>query len=544
MQMNESVKFQQLRGYDRLFLDYIQNFEKVKQFYSASPSSIESFKKIIQTQTNFPHNYSELASILYEQNEMYGHGDATRRNIELLGTGKCFAVVTGQQVGLFSGPLYTIYKILTAIKLSHKLSEQFHIPVVPIFWLASDDHDFDEVNHVYILDNESRLIKIEYQDDRRLPKTPIFFLTLKNHISSIISEIEQRTHKSEWKPKIIENLHNFFSTGKNWVTAVAQFLTYLFKDYGLILVDPSDSRLKKLGRSVFEKEIMNPVASSNLVKKVGEQLQQFGYPLKINLTGNCLNLFYIDEQQRQTIFIINDHFQIQKSKKRFNRNQMIKELDKGPEKFSPNVVTRPLFQDVLFPTIAYIAGPNELSYHAQLLPVYRFFEIPPPILYPRCSVSIIEKKFAKLFDKYTITPNDIMLGADQLLRLIISRRLSPSIQEKLESLSKSIETQFAMLQNEIKHFDASLCAYIENSHNRIQNHIKNIEKKMIQSYKRRHSIMEQQVHQLCDNFFPESVLQERKINILPYIFKYNPEFISRLYRQIDISQFRHKYLYL
>ncbi|MBN1350470.1 bacillithiol biosynthesis cysteine-adding enzyme BshC [candidate division KSB1 bacterium] len=541
--MIDTIAFEQLPGFDKLFLDYITRYDRVREFYPGDPASPDSFADIARKRADTPYEAGELAEVLYDQNERYGQGDATRHNIDALARGDALVVVTGQQAGLFSGPMYTILKIITTIKLAAQLSASLKQQVLPVFWIASDDHDFNEINHVYLVDKENRLARFEYGDDTSPPRIPIFSRVFGESIAPLIADISERTHPSEWKPDLIHTLETIYAPGENWILATGKFLMWLFKTHGLIIVDPSDARLKKLGASLFETEIRHPEKSSALVREMSQQLTEQGYAPKIQLNKSCLNLFYID-QQRKTIFLKDEEFEIQPGDAVTSRESLLTILKQTPERFSPNVVLRPLYQDAIFPTIAYVAGPNELAYFAQLMPVYKFFGVQQPLLFPRNSSTVIDKKAERILTRNRIQLTDIYSGMDSLFRQLVAQNMPPNLQQRLLDLSDNLDSQFRQLKAEAEQIDPTLGAFIQNNHNRIQGQIKAIEKKLLQSMKQKNSLLEQQLTYLYSAIFPDGGLQERRLNILTYLFKFNTDFITLLHEQMNINRFQHTLIYL
>lgn len=533
----------ELPGVSSLVKDYIDNFGKVKEFYNGDYNNFDVFQERAEELRNRELPLGKLASILKEQNQSYGCGFRTLENIDLLLERRACAVVTGQQVGLFSGPLYTIYKALSTIKLAARLNRTCEGCYVPVFWLASEDHDFREVNHVKIINKENQVVQLTYHPDWQDGRRPVFLINLDADINSAINELLDHTHPSEFKDEVVERLKEAYHPNQNFVKAFALWLTHLFKSYGLILIDGSDKRMKVLGRSIFKEEINDNSPVTQKTLETNQRLIALGYHAQVHVHKGLLNMFFLN-QDRHTLEIQNGKFHLKGMNKWFTRQELIDLVEKEPQRFSPNVLMRPIYQDTLLPTVAYVAGPAEIAYYAQMKGIYEYFNLPMPIIYPRKSVTLVEKKVDKVLDSYNLKVSDFWNDVEQLINQIARENLPPSIEEKIAKSKDCIERDLSILEQEVTAFESTLRESFEVVKGKMQHQIDVLEKKILQAYKRRNEIVRNQIYKAKNNLYPDHNLQERELNIVPYLFKYGFNFIYRLYEALDMANHDHQIIRL
>jgi len=448
-------------------------------------------------------------------------------------------VVTGQQTGLFGGPLFTLYKALTAIKLAARLNRTCEGCYVPVFWLASDDHDFREANHVCILDRENIPRRIAYEGYSTDARVPISELLVKEEISDCLQELDESTSPSEFKAEILDELAAAYAPGSGFAGAFGTWLTRLFKAFGLILIDPSDARVKALAREVFRQEIEERSPSTETVLDASARLQAAGYPVQVQLHRGRLNLFYVSDE-RHAVEIADDGFRVKGENLEFSRAELLQVLETKPEALSPNVILRPIYQDAVLPTVAYVAGPAEIAYFAQLKGVYERFGLPMPIIFPRKSVTLLERHIDKILERYALTVPDFWGDVEPLITRIVQAQLPEALEKQIESVVACVNKDLRVLEEAVTEFEPTLKSTVANTRNRISGQIEHLNKKITQAYKKRNDVIAQQLHKAQNNLFPNHKLQERELNVVPYLFKYGFELVDRLYEAIDIADFDHQ----
>jgi len=523
--------------------DYFYEYDKVSDFFSGNFRDPTAF--ILQTEKvqsrDLPRK--QLAAVLKEQNLSYGCGEQTIGNINLFTQEGTCAVVTGQQVGLFSGPLYTIFKAITAIKLAESLNQNNPGCFVPIFWLASDDHDFAEINHITLLDKENRIKDIPYQEHSLSLKTPISRFVLTTEISNCLQQLNDLTRDSEFKPEILSQLGTAYQPGRSLVEAFAQWMTRLFKSYGLIFIDAAHPDLKDLGKDVFHTEIAQNSPSTQCALETSRKLEQKKYSPQIQLHEGILNLFLV-EDERDSIQCRDDDYSIKGKPQTFKKHELLQLLQKQPHIFSPNVLLRPLYQDKLLPTVAYVGGLSEVAYFAQMKEVYNRFSLPMPIIYPRKSLTLIDKKVDRTLKTYSLEFQDLWRNTDAKINEIAKEKIPRSLEKAIHTTASHLDKDFKDIRQETLAFEPALEKTVDLTMRKIHHHISLLEKKILKASKKQNTIMLQRIQLVKNSLYPNRHLQERVFNITPFLIKYGFTLVDRLYKAMDINHHDHQILKL
>lgn len=526
-----------------LVYDYFYNYGKVSDFFSGDfrdPSAYTHQSERIKSR-DYPRK--QLASILEELNSSYGCGDQTVGNIKKLTENETCAIVTGQQVGLFSGPLYTIYKALTAIKLAESLERNGLGSFVPVFWLASDDHDFEEIDHVSMLNTENQIVKIKCERHSSSHKEPVSNIVLTEGISNCIQQLDDLTHDSEFKPEILTHLSNAYQPGRSFVDAFARWMTRLFKSFGLVFIDAANPGLKGLGKDVFYAEIAQNSPSTQSALETSQKLIQKGYITQVQLNEGILNLFLVVDE-RDSIQFKGDDFSIKGKSKTYKKDEFLQLVEKQPHKFSPNVLLRPLYQDTLLPTVAYVGGLSEVSYFAQMKGVYERFHLFMPVIYPRKSLTLIEKKVDRALKTYDLSVQDMWQEADAKINKIAREKIPESLAKALRASASHLDKDMTDIKQEVSGFEHTLEKTVDLTARKIHHQLNLLEKKILLASKRQNTILTQRFQLLKNRLYPNERLQERIFNITPFLIKYGYTLTERLYKALDLNHHDHQLLKL
>ena len=518
---------------------YFYDYGRVREFYNGDFRDPAAFKRQTEAVQSRPISREVLAGILYEQNQSYGCGPQTLGHIEKIVRDRACAVVTGQQVGLFSGPLYTIYKALTAIKLAARLNQRGLGSFVPIFWLASDDHDLAEIDHIVLLDKNHSLVEVRCPRPSLELKIPASNLLLPSEICDCLRQLEDLTLDTDFKAEIIEHLSEAYQPGRSYAEAFARWMARLFKSHGLILIDASHFRLKELGSDVFYREIAEESPSTGQAIDTSRMLRQAGYDVQVHLHEGILNVFYL-ERERQTIQRERDGFRIKDNPNSLAKEELLTLAREKPFLFSPNVLLRPIYQDAILPTVAYIGGPGEIAYYSQMKGVYERFGLPMPVIYPRKTVTIVEKKIGHILKKYDLKIPDLWHDPAKIIGEITTKQIPDSIQAALGQTLDHLERDFESLRREIMAFEPTLKDSADLAKGKINQPLKFLQKKLLQAAKKHNEIAVRQLLTAVNNLFPNQHLQEREFNIVPYLIKYGYSFLDRLDQDIDIEEHDHQ----
>ncbi len=529
----------QVPGLAPVARDYFGAFERVQAFFHGDYRDPKNFLGRSDLVKARALPMGKLVPILKEQNQRFGCGAYTLEKIDWLLERQACAVVTGQQAGLFGGPLFSLYKALTAIKLAARLNRTCEGCYVPVFWIASEDHDFREVNHVCILNKENAPLGITYRgypEDRR---TPIAQIQIEAAISACLAELEEATNPSEFKDEVLGTLREAYQPGRGFSAAFGVWLTSLLKAFGLIFIDPSDPRVKALARDLFIREIAGASPSTAAALAATRSLESQGYPAQVKLQPGLLNLFYLDGE-RHALEIEGDGFRVRGTEHRFTRTELLEIADREPERLSPNVVLRPLCQDTVLPTVAYVAGPGEIAYFAQLRPVYEAFDLTMPIVFPRKSLTLLENHIEKILDQYRLRVSDFWGNPDHLITEIVRQHLPAELEQRVTNAIACVTKNLEALEQAVTEFEPTLQATVARTRGRLVGQIEGLTKKITQAYKKRDEVMTQQLIKAKNHLYPNRHLQEREFNLTPFLFKHGMGLVDRLYEALDIANFEHQ----
>jgi len=440
----DRVHFKDIPKTSAFFLDYLHDFSKLERFFPF-PYALDHFRREIVSSARL-HHRQKLCQVLERQNQSFGAGARTQENLEKLRDNDCLAVVTGQQVGLFTGPAYTVYKALTAVKLAAHYACR-GIKVVPIFWMATEDHDLAEVDHSYVIDGDAQLQLIRYEGGPEDAGKPVGKVRFSQAIDACSQQFLKALPNSEFKVEIEGRIAAAYRNTKTFASGFGETLSFLFSNYGLILVDPQDETLKELGEPFFERILLNGSQFQSSIQSRSDQLVAAGYHAQVLVEEDSTGLFFEDGAKRRALIREDGVLKVKGTNQRFPVSHLQELLKEEPWKFSPNVLFRPLVQDLLLPTLAYVAGPSEVAYLAQIGPLYEEFGRKAPIIFPRFSFSVIERKIGKILEKYRLDFADVFLGSEALIKKVVEHNLDTSLAARFGALEQEFGEKLAGLRH-------------------------------------------------------------------------------------------------
>lgn len=543
MTKDRAVNFNCIPKTSPLFLDYLYNFSKIQPFFSSS-YSLDYFKRenVSSSPIEMDHRL-KLCEILQDQNQSYGAGARTLENLARLKDKDCFAVVTGQQVGLFTGPAYTIYKALTAVKLAAHYACR-GVKAVPMFWMATEDHDIAEVDHCDLVDGDSVPLQVHYEASPQDLNKPVGKVVFSRSIEAPLARFLEALPTSEFKQEISTKLAGSYKPGNTFASAFGQTLSYLFLNYGLILVDPQDERLKHLVKPVFERILLNNQECQALLFDRNQRLMASGYHAQVLIEADATLLFLEENEKRRALVRQNGGLKTKGSDQHFTTEEMRLLIQRSPQKLSPNVLLRPVIQDFLLPTLAYVAGPSEIAYLAQVAPLYENLGKKMPIVFPRSSFSIIEKKISKVLERYQLRFCDLFQGNAAVMKIIIEKTLDQTVAQKFEQIEEEFKRRLSELELPLKKVDQTLVDALKTAQQKVQYQIAHLRTKFVHAESRHNEIVTKQVEKTLAILYPMKTLQERRVNIFYFLSRYGMDFLAQLYEEIDLSDPDHRLLYL
>jgi bacillithiol biosynthesis cysteine-adding enzyme BshC len=532
-------------GFSELFYDYVYDFPEVAQFYGRNFRDSKSYLELIAAIESRQPDRATLTRVLAEQNRAFGSTPKALENIELLGKPSTFAVVTGQQVGLFGGPMYTIFKAITAIKLAERLKVKFpQSDFVPVFWLEGEDHDFAEMSNASVLDGEGKLARIEYLPGGEMPERNIGAvgeLALDGSVASSIAALESALQKTDFTTDVVTKLRECYTTGRTFNEAFASWMNFLFEDYGLVFVSSNHPDLKMLVADVFVREIEEfPKTSQTVIARSAELEERYHAQVK----AKSLNLFLFHKGGRYLIEPREHDFSLKGTRHFLQKDELIRIARETPHLLSPNVVLRPIVQDVLLPTVAYVAGPAEVAYHAQLQPVYEHLGVPQPVVYPRSSASFIEERVERVLEKYNVELIQLFDEVDKLTGAIVEQIAEVKLDDIFTHVTNQIHDALNELKFGLKEVDPTLLGSLEGVKSKIDGNLGVLKEKALAAQKRRNEVAVRQIEKAAHSLLPNGSLQERELNITYFMNKYGLELVKWLSAELDIGGFKHQIISL
>jgi bacillithiol biosynthesis cysteine-adding enzyme BshC len=539
------INFSDIPGNHNLFLDYLYEFDNVKEFYKINfrdkEEYLKTFRKVAESHD---HSREILVNALNDQYSDFSPSSKTQKNISSLGNKNTLAVVTGQQLGIMGGPLYTLYKIITAIKLSSSLSEKYDdYNFVPIFWLEGDDHDFNEVRGLNLINDNNEIKKIAYDHEllEDENKGSVGNLLLTDSLNAFFAELESNLRSTEYTPSLLEKLKTIYSIGKTFKQSFKELLFWIFDQYGLILFDPQDKKIKELLKPVFKKEITDFRIHTEKLVHVSAKLEEI-YHAQVKVRP--INLFYSYEEGRYLIEPVEEEFRLKRKRKKFTQEELLALIETEPEKFSSNVLLRPICQDFVLPTVFYIGGPSEVSYFAQIMPLYDFYKIEAPIVYPRSSATILEKNISSIIEKYEIDLNQLLLDPEKLKKKIIDSISNSSIDTIFNETVNNIAREMDQLKEKLFEFDKTLSDSASKYSERILKYVGELKGKALEAQGRKFETTIRQIDKVTNSILPNSVLQEREINFIYFANKYSMDILKHIFDELSINKFEHQIISL
>ena len=511
----EKIPFAETHSFSNFFLDYIQQKESLRNFYSLFPKP-ENFKEQINAKKqSYPTaNRITLVNTLTAQYKNIIQKDPVKKNISLLSEPDTFTITTGHQLNIFTGPLYFIYKIVTVINACKELKKLYpENNFVPVYWMASEDHDYEEIKYFTLYGK-----KYIWETDQQGAVGRFHTKDFKNLLNEVPGEI------SIFKEA--------YSKSKNLAEAVRNYVNVLFGNEGLVIVDGDDRELKRTFTSTITDDLFLHTCKKE-VDEATEQLQSLGYRTQVN--AREINFFYLTDGLRNRLEKVGDHFQVVDTNIQFSKQEIEKMIQEEPEKFSPNVVLRPLYQEMILPNLAYVGGPAELVYWLQLKNVFQHFKTPFPVLMPRNFAMVIDQPKAKKLEKAKLGAKELFVDKNTLFNNWIAKNTHHQL-----GLGKELASLTAIL-NDVKkratQIDSTLNQFVEAETKRATSGLEKIEKKMLRAEKHFHSDKLRQLEAVKDALFPNGSLQERTDNFLNF-YQQDPAFIQKILTALDPFDFR------
>jgi bacillithiol biosynthesis cysteine-adding enzyme BshC len=443
-------------------------------------------------------------------------------------------VTTGQQAGLFTGPLYTIYKILSAVRLARALEPVLERPVAPLFWIASDDHDWEEVNHVDILDRQNVLHRIALPTPEEAPPVSMGRKLLGPEVDAVFGDFVQALPTTEFAGALLEQLRNAYRPGRSMAEAFADTLAALLAPFDVLLVDGGHPGVKAAATAIIERELERSADHEALLSEQTRRLEAAGYHAQVPILPGATNVFYEDELGRDRFYREGGAFVLRRTGRRFDGAELGSLLATHPERFSGNVVLRPVIENAVFPTVAYVGGPGEVSYYGQYRPLFEAHGIAMPVVFPRHSLLLIEGKIRKVLDRFHLEPDDFRHPTHEVAARVVREEIPDVVRDAIQELRRSIGEGYERLMAAAQGIDATLKGPLQGARNASFVQLAEAEKKIAHHLKMQNALMVDQLEKAAANLYPKGQPQERVLNIYQYLVRYGTELLPALAEAMDV----------
>ena len=514
------LTFRQLPHQPKLFLEYLDHFEKVKAFY-AHPAAMPAVTRAARKLGYPDERRTEVASILRRQNIALEAGAGTLSNLERFEEG-AVAVVSGQQVGLFSGPAYSIYKALTAVQIAEELT-QSGTPAVPVFWMATEDHDIEEVRHTTWFD-QGKLVRFELPAGAETER-PVGRIPLGAQIQPLVQEAAGLL-ANQGSDLLAQYLIESYRPEETYGSAFGKLFARLFAQQGLILMDPLDAGLHKVAAPLYQHALAERDPLNEKLLQRGKELEHAGFEATVNVTSKSTLLFLFKDGSRQVVTASSEEFQA--GDRSWPREELVHLTHEEPENFSPNALLRPVVQDYLLPTVASIGGPTEIAYLAQAEVVYGQLLGRMPVVLPRAGFTLIDAKASKLLRKYELVVEEVWAGSQDLRHKMEKQSVTGSLAKDFERDQKQIAEMLAKLGGKIEALDPTLKNTVEKTREGIEFHLDKLRRKAGMALDQKAGLLAAHEQHLESLLNPQKVLQERELCLLPFLARWGAGGLSEL----------------
>ena len=530
----DCISFNCIPHTTHLFRDYLSYSPEIRRFYPTQPDAahIAAFAKSVKRDAAYD---AKVAAALERQNRAWGASEATLRNIQRLREG-AFAVVTGQQVGLFGGPLLSLLKAASALALAKQV-EALGVPCVPVFWMATEDHDLKEVNQTLLLTHDFELAPFNAPTSG-IEGAPVANIRFAEGTNDVVRQAADLLGES----LAADYLRESYVEGETFSNAYAKLYTRIFGEHGFIFLDPADADLHRIAAPLFADAIKRVGELDDALLARNRELQAGKYHEQVKVTAESTPLFGLVDGVRVPIHRGNGGFKL--GRENLSPEELLRRIETFPESFNANVLLRPVLQDYWLPTLAYIGGPAEIAYFAQLGVVYeKLLGRITPVL-SRLTASLIEPRIEKLLNKYQVQLPELFHGEYELRDCLAAHSLPPELKQNIEAGRRAVQGAMERISESLQKLDPTLVEAAGRATNKMQYQINRLEKRAAKAELRRTEILTRHAAQIENSLYPHKTLQEREVAGLYFYAKYGTSLIDQL---VELAQARcpeHKVLVL
>jgi bacillithiol biosynthesis cysteine-adding enzyme BshC len=542
----KTLPFERIPHQSRLFLDYLRDPVALRRFY---PSAVRFHHELAERAPGVlsahETNRNALCDALEAMNTAWDAGPEILANISRLREADCVAVVTGQQAGLFTGPLYTIYKALSAVKLAGCLNER-GTKSVPVFWIATEDHDFPEVASAEFISCDCKLASVSVSNGMHKDGMPVGGVLLDQSIDETIERMLDQLPTTEFKPELESLLRECWKQGTGYGEAFARMMTRLVGRYGLVLLDPLDARLKRLAAPLYAQAARRAPLIASAVEARSRELEAAGYHAQVVATANSFPLFlHTEEDARHAVTRGDDgRYRVKDMREGHTADELAEMALREPERFSPNVTLRAVVQDYLLPTIAYVGGAAEIAYFAQTAEAYRVLNRPATPILPRASLTMVESRTGRTLERYGLELSDFFAGLESVLARVAEEHLGTEAAQAFDHTEERVNQELETLKDQLRRVDPTLADALETGRHKINYQLKGLRSRFHRAQMNRDQAATRQLQRAQDLLYPQKALQERHINITSLLVRHGHYVVNWIYDAINLGSTDHQIVYL
>jgi len=542
----ESLSFDSIPHQSKLFLDYLRDPVALREYY---PSAVRFHHELParapEVLAAYRTDRGALCDALRDLNAGWGAGEETLRNIDLLREADCLAVVSGQQAGLFSGPLYTIYKALSAVKLAGCLTQR-QTKAVPVFWIATEDHDFPEVAKAEFIARDCKLAQVEVPAGLHQEGQPVGRVVIDSSIDAVVGQLIELLPSSEFTPDVEAIVRDAWRAGRSYGEAFARMMTSLLGGHGLVLLDPLDPRLKALAAPLYASAALRAHEIATAIEARSKRLVDAGYHAQVTASENSFPLFIHDANGARHALVRTREgkYATRHDETTYSAEELSTLALSQPDRFSPNVTLRAVVQDYLLPTIAYYGGAAEVAYFAQTGEVYRLLERPITPILPRSSLTMIERHTGRVLERYGLQLSDLFAGPESVLKRVVEEHLGTETAHSFAKAEAAITGELDELREKLRSVDPTLADALETGRRKINYQIEGLRTRFHRAQMARDEAAHRQLLRAFDQLYPHKELQERHINITSLLARHGRYVVDWIYNAINIGSNEHQIVYL
>lgn len=532
-----AIDLQRLPWASRLSIDYVHAFPKLAEFYAGDPAQPEAWRAAIARAQQHPRDRAALSAAIAAQQRQRRAPAAALAASARLADPASIAIVTGQQAGLFGGPIYTLLKAITTIVLAKKIEQEHRVPAVPVFWIDAEDHDWEEVRGCGVLDDDLQLRTVQIGTPPGAGEGPVARVALDASVRTALDELRAILPATEFTGDLFAPLEAAYVEGVTMTHAFGAWIDALLGPLGLVVFDCSDKAAKPLVASLFARELQTAGRSAALAAGAGTDLESIGYHAQVTPSKDSVALFYLNGgregiKRAGSDFIVGDDRTVPAA-------TLIAEAQEHPERFSPNVLLRPLVQDALFPTVAYVGGPSELAYLGQLRGLYTHFGLPMPLIYPRATATIVDAGAARFLTKYDIPLETLQPQDEAALNRLLESQLPQSVEDALQEAQRAAEERMAAVIQAVPTIDPTLEGAARSTLGKMTHELTALHNKVIQAAKRRDETLRRQFVRTRLQTFPDGTPQERIVGFVTLLNRYGSALVDLLAQELPIDMGKH-----